>query len=287
MKSLQHIALPFIMAVLVFCSAASVADAQSLWIYSTNGRVELRSRSSVWKAVNGICGISPSDSLRMSPNSSVTILDHDSERLVAVQKVGTFEVRKLLEGSRKNNDGALKKLVSFLWNSLRGEVNADGFRTSAGVVYRDNDVNSAVADAVRKGRGSLNVDFELLDENGRAIAERSVRIGEQAFVRVHNNTGCSLFVNLIDKDSQGNCSACMPVNSYTQLTQLLIPPYSDVLLDSFPIVFGEPKGKDKLILVASPTIFDIEQVVYCLENNQYTSSTKVETGIQVREYITR
>lgn len=260
---------------------------RSLWIYSVNGKVEHRSVSTDWKPVNGTCEISSADSLKMAPNSSVTILDRESESLVAVQKVGTNQVGKLLGNRKKSEDGALKEFFVYLWNSLRGGNDADSFRSSAGVVYRDNDANPAIADAVRKGRGSLNVDFDLLDESGEVIDGRYVSVGEVVHIKVHNNTAYSLFVNLIDKDSRGSFSACLPVDSSTQLAQLLVPSYSEVILDSFPIAFGEPKGKDTLILVTSPILFDINQVVSCLVSSHFTSSANLEVGIQIHEYITR
>ena len=291
----QNLPLFIFLVATFFLSVAIPAEAiakdnsktRSLWIYSVNGKVEHRSVSTDWKPVNGTCEISSADSLKMAPNSSVTILDRESESLVAVQKVGSDQVGKLLGNRKKSEDGALKEFFVYLWNSLRGGNDADSFRSSAGVVYRDNDANPAIADAVRKGRGSLNVDFDLLDESGEVIDGRYVSIGEVVHIKVHNNTAYSLFVNLIDKDSRGSFSACLPVDSFTQLAQLLVPPYSEVILDSFPIAFGEPKGKDTLILVTSPILFDINQVVSCLVSNHFTSSANLEVGIQIHEYITR
>ena len=291
----QNLPLFIFLVATFFLSVAIPAEAiakdnsktRSLWIYSVNGKVEHRSVSTDWKPVNGTCEISSADSLKMAPNSSVTILDRESESLVAVQKVGSDQVGKLLGNRKKSEDGALKEFFVYLWNSLRGGNDADSFRSSAGVVYRDNDANPAIADAVRKGRGSLNVDFDLLDESGEVIDGRYVSIGEVVHIKVHNNTAYSLFVNLIDKDSRGSFSACLPVDSFTQLAQLLVPPYSEVILDSFPIAFGEPKGKDTLILVTSPILFDINQVVSCLVSSHFTSSANLEVGIQIHEYITR
>ena len=291
----QNLPLFIFLVATLFLSVAIPAEAiakdnsktRSLWIYSVNGKVEHRSVSTDWKPVNGTCEISSADSLKMAPNSSVTILDRESESLVAVQKVGSNQVGKLLGNRKKSEDGALKEFFVYLWNSLRGGNDADSFRSSAGVVYRDNDANPAIADAVRKGRGSLNVDFDLLDESGEVIDGRYVSIGEVVHIKVHNNTAYSLFVNLIDKDSRGSFSACLPVDSSTPLAQLLVPPYSEVILDSFPIAFGEPKGKDTLILVTSPILFDINQVVSCLVSSHFTSSANLEVGIQIHEYITR
>lgn len=254
------------------------AAAQDLWLYSVNGHVEVRSLACDWKdAGSGISALSLTDSLRIGDNSSVTILDSSAEKVYALQAAGENEVRNLVNVARKRNEKSSKGLISFLWNSFRGDDSADNHRRSAGVVYRDDDINSAIAASILEGKGALNVSLMLIDNNGDSI-DHHVTVGELAYLKVSNNTGQSLFVNLFDIDADGQIVNCTPTSSSQEMAKLLIPPYSEVILNTFPIVFGYPLGTDRLVLVAYQKVFDADRVIECIRTQNVTTGS-LELGI--------
>lgn len=254
------------------------AAAQDLWLYSVNGHVEVRSLACDWKdAGSGISALSLTDSLRIGDNSSVTILDRSAEKVYALQAAGENEVRNLVNVARKRNEKSSKGLISFLWNSFRGDDSADNHRRSAGVVYRDDDINSAIAASILEGKGALNVSLMLIDNNGDSI-DHHVTVGELAYLKVSNNTGQSLFVNLFDIDADGQIVNCTPTSSSQEMAKLLIPPYSEVILNTFPIVFGYPLGTDRLVLVAYQKVFDADRVIECIRTQNVTTGS-LELGI--------
>lgn len=254
------------------------AAAQDLWLYSVNGHVEVRSLACDWKdAGSGISALSLTDSLRIGDNSSVTILDRSAEKVYALQAAGENEVRNLVNVARKRNEKSSKGLISFLWNSFRGDDSADNHRRSAGVVYRDDDINSAIAASILEGKGALNVSLMLIDNNGDSI-DHHVTVGELAYLKVSNNTGQSLFVNLFDIDADGQIVNCTPTSSSQEMAKLLIPPYSEVILNTFPIVFGYPLGTDRLVLVACSKVFDADRVIECIRTQNVTTGS-LELGI--------
>ena len=263
--------------VLLICLFSAITSlAQDLWIYSTNGNVELLEKTS-WSIIMDYHKITMSDSLRMADGASVTILDRKNEKLYAIQVAGTYCVRELIENVQSNSKKQSKSVISYLWNTLRGKNNTDEYRHAAGVVYRDDDVNRRIANAVRSGASQIPVSFELLQcSTFSPIGGDTVSIGQTAFFRVFNPSKNDLFVNFIDIDALGNVSSCIPVTPVQQATQLLIPAGSVVILDKFPIRFSEPKGVDTLILVASTQVFDIDSVIrYLAESENATSSTEV------------
>ena len=254
------------------------AAAQDLWLYSVNGHVEVRSLACDWKdAGSGISALSLTDSLRIGDNSSVTILDRSAEKVYALQAAGENEVRNLVNVARKRNEKSSKGLISFLWNSFRGDDSADNHRRSAGVVYRDDDINYAIAASILEGKGALNVSLMLIDNNGDSI-NHHVTVGELAYLKVSNNTGQSLFVNLFDIDADGQIVNCTPTSSSQEMAKLLIPPYSEVILNTFPIVFGYPLGTDRLVLVACQKVFDADRVIECIRTQNFTTGS-LELGI--------
>lgn len=246
------------------------ADAQNVWTYSANGHVEVF-QNGEWKLFEAYQILSPTDSIRFAEGSSITILDRRNEKLFAVQMRGSHSVQSIIIDSRSKSNYHSKDFISFLWNSLRNGNNPDKYRKPASVVYRDDDINSAIAAVVSNMSTNLPVEFELLDgETGCLICDTAT-FGGSAVVKVKNHSASDLFVNIIDVDADGNMSACIPVNSVQQMTQLLIPAQSQVVLESFPIVFGEPRGEDELILVACPYWFDIDSVILGIQSGRYTT----------------
>ncbi|GEM_PF-6768414 len=253
---------------LIFLVFVHSAYAQSIWLYSANGRVEHLEESGNWQIVgDGVIGLMPSDSLRIHGHSSVTILDREKDEIYAIQKVGTYSVSDLTCSVKKQKKHPAKELISFLWSSFRGGSEVDKFRSSAGVVYRDVDNSAAIAEAIGHGTGTMKVEFELLRENLKTTLEDAVSVGDFAYIKVKNYTQETIYVGLIDMDSNGFISNLLPAESASQMSKLFIPPHSEVVLDSFPIVFFEPRGIDQLILVACVEFFDMDRVIELLKTD--------------------
>lgn len=272
-------------SLLSLCLLSFTAQAQHLWVYSFNGNVQIRSAAE-WKPVELYQKLSPEDSIRFGDNASLSILDRKNDKIYALQKPGTNSVASLIKEASLRSKKQSKSVISYLWNSLRGRNSAEKYRSSAGVVYRDDDVNFALATAVTNSVSALPVDFTLIDPETGSPIEGTAQVGNTAIIRVGNHSSMDLFVNVIDVDAYGNMAPCIPVTSAQIMTQLLIPAYSEVLLDSFPIVFAEPRGEDTLILVACPEWFDIDKVVSALQNSNGTCR-EVEAGVFKQKLILR
>lgn len=255
--------------VIAFCLVCTVATAQNLWVCSSNGKVEINSGAG-WKVPVEFQKLSPADSLRFAPNSSLSILDRKNERVFSVQRRGVCVVADVVNDAPRQNNKQQKGLFSYLWDSLRGRTADSEFRGAAGVVYRDNDINTALAGAVLRGDNSLPVYFELVDAETGRVLEGKAMAGDYANVLVRNNSSVDLFVNLLDFDCEGSISVCLPVTSATVLAKLLIPAGVTVLLDSLPILFGEPVGTDTLVLIACTDPFDPEAVANSLRDGNAT-----------------
>lgn len=234
--------------------------AQNLWVYSTNGNVEVFSNAA-WAPIMSHHKIALSDSLKMGDCASATILDRKNDKLYAIQATGTHCVRDLI----KNSNGAAKThpkgVISFLWNSLRGNNDIEDFRHAAGVVYRDDDINRRLARAIRCNSSHIPVSFDILESDSLCPIVDSIEVGKTTIFRVSNQSQYDIFVNIIDIDAAGRVSSCIPVSPIQQMTQLLMPSGSVVVLDKFPIRFSEPKGPDMLILIASLEVFDVNSVI--------------------------
>lgn len=259
--------------------------AQNLWIYSTNGNVDVFSNG-LWGAAESYQKLTQSDSIRFTEGSSITILDRQNEKLYAVQKQGSHSVKSIITDSQAKSKKQSKDVISYLWNSLKGNNSADDYRKSAGVVYRDNDINAAIASAISTMSTNLPVEFYLLDGETDYLIGEVATVGNSATVKVKNHSAMDLFVNLIDVDVNGNMTPCIPISSAQQMAQLLIPAGAEVVLNSFPIIFAEPRGEDKLILVASPEWFDIEAVVANIQNGKSTS-LKINVGVSCQRLIVK
>lgn len=266
-----------IVLLMLALSVSFSANAQNLWVYSTNGKVEVFSGGN-WSVPVPYQKLNPADSIRTSNGASVSLLDRQHDMLFSVQDQGSHSVESLVRNAQTKSKKQSKELISYLWNSLRGDNNVGAFYRPAGVVYRDDDVNSTIAAAVSSMTTNLPVEFDLLVEETGCLIGEMAKIGNTAVVRVRNHSPFDLFVNIIDVDANGNMAACFPINTAQQMSQLLIPSGSEVVLDSFPIIFSEPRGEDNLILVASPEWFNIDAVVMCVQSGR-TTTKKVDVGL--------
>ncbi|MBP5558248.1 MAG: hypothetical protein J6X71_00585 [Bacteroidales bacterium] len=254
-------------------SVSQAVYAQDLWAYSINGSVEIRpDSSSGWRQLSPSQALHLSDSLRFGPYSSLTVLDRSHDKVYAIHGADASSVADLVKGSSTRSKKTRANLVSYLWNSFRENNSVDNHRRAAGVVYRDNSIDNALAYSVATGKSDLPVEFVLIGESDGLPISGSVSIGQTAVVNVINHSQYDLFVNLLDKDATGYYSPCFPISNTQQMMQLFIPALSSVILSSFPVIVGEPRGKDNLILIASTEAFDVDNVAGCLNNNNYSTS---------------
>ena len=261
------------------------SPAQNLWVCSSNGSVEVYSKGT-WGDVVPYQKIALTDSICFGTGSSITILDRQSEKLLSIQKVGTHCVKSLVSESKLRSRKLSMDVFSYIWSSLRGKNNIEKYQKAAGVVYRDDDINASIAGAVVLGTANLPVELALFDGETGQTVEDSVSVGSFALAKIMNHSDSDLFVNMIDVDTNGTMSVCFPVTSVQQITKLLIPAGSEVILDSFPIVFTEPRGVDQMVLVASPEWFDIDSVVQCLKTGK-TTHKKLDVGVFKQRLIVR
>lgn len=169
---------------------------------------------------------------------------------------------KLIIESQQKNPSLSKEFISYLWKSINGKGSSD--IKSAGVVYRDRDNASIVAQNLTK----YKVDIVLLSaETGDELGD-VVKIGQRAIFKITNFADIPLFINVIDVDSAGNMAPCIPITDQSFLPQLMVPANSEVVLNSFPIEFSHPEGIDTLIPIAWPDPYSVESVANHIKNVQ-------------------
>ena len=143
----------------------------------------------------------------------------------------------------------------------KNEKSMEAYERSSGVTYRDEDDEKTIAQAlVGTQRKDANISLRMLDLiTGEPVEE--AMMGQTAVAEVTNNTGKPLYFNIADFDSEGNVAPILPFDECQNMLHLYLPPYSVVRLYQFPIEFCEPRGVDRLVLVAYPKPFNLANVL--------------------------
>lgn len=254
---------------LVTCLAAMLvclaANAQ-YYVSAINGEAFVR-KGSGWEPAVRTMSVAVSDSLRTSDYSCLVILDRGAGRLYSLQTSQATTLGELIEGQKKQSPSLVKEVVAGIWNAMFGknEKSMEAYKRGSGVtyknvVYREDDEKTIAQALVGTQRKDDNISLRMLDfTTGEPVEETMV--GQTAVAEVTNNTGRPLYFNIADFDSEGNVAPILPLDERQTMLHLFLPPYSVVRLYQFPIEFCEPRGVDRLVLVAYPKPFNLANVL--------------------------
>lgn len=253
----------FIIVATLLCTNLSA----QYYVYETTGDVFIKV-DDAWKQAYKTMMVQPSNLIRTERYASVVILDRGNDKLYTFQSTTPETLESLIKGQKQSSNTLLKEVSQELYVAMfkGNDKSKDVSNYTSGVAYRDENVDSYIAQALAYSRSNTDaVSLCVVDEfNGEVLPY--ARIGVLGVVEITNNTSENLYVNVIDFDSEGNISPIFPMDEHHTMTHLYIPANSVIRLKDYPVEFYEPLGVDTLVLVAYHKPFDIANVVRMLQS---------------------
>jgi hypothetical protein len=220
--------------------------------------------------------LSARDSVRTGEYSSIAVLDRQNGRLYAFQSQEAETLEKLIVAQKPKSRKLLADTVQSLFNILfsRNEKSMTAYHTVSGVTYRGEEEELMIAAAIAADQPSSDrLTFRMLDfHSAKPLTE--VRSGSLAVLEVTNRTDNPLYFNLIDIDPSGQMAPVLPFDEAQTMLHLFIPPHSVVRLKEYPVEFYG-SGVDRLLLVASESAFNLQNVIQKIPSVQASRSAKV------------
>ncbi len=255
--------------------AASFAASAQCYIYEVTGSASVF-RNGEWATAHKTMALSARDSVRTGEMSSVVVLDRKNGRLYAFQSREAETLEKLISTQKPKSRKLLGETVQSLFNILftRNEKSMAAYHTVSGVTYRGEEEDMLIAAAIAADQpSSEDLTFRMLDfHSAKPLTE--VRSGSLAVLEVTNRTDSPLYFNLIDIDPSGQMAPVLPFDEAHTMLHLFIPPHSVVRLKEYPVEFYG-SGVDRLILVASEYVFNLQNVIRMIPSARASRSTKV------------
>lgn len=262
--------------ILVLLSVISFTSFAQYRVFSLSGDVKYKKKGTSWQELYKGTLLNITDSISMVDYSTLSIADGKSRNIIPVQVVGQHTLAELLKENQPQKSNMLKRCWKTVVAILNGEP-ASVAQGAAGTTYKNSserfDIhtnNMRMADALTNyltsnliSHGNYRVELKLIDET---YTEReNVYDGERLHALVFNHSDTPLFISLLDIDNEGVLTSVLPSDIETMLTQMLVPPLSTIIIP-YPIEFVG-SGTDRLYLIASPEVFDLEQVVEILKKD--------------------
>lgn len=265
-----------LLAILMVCMIFG-AMAQEYKILSVIGDVQLRKGNTYVPAARRVA-LTTGDYLKLGDNSAVSILNEKDKKVYSYGKSGVVQVSDIVTVKTS----ALKRYFDHFVSSLRSG-DTDDIRFEANVVYRaansDEDIYYAL---VNDNKASdLLVTMSLVDNRGNEIGD-TMRIGDRFFFRVRNHTLQPLFVNVLSVDADDLWFDCLPIDKGGTMSHLLIPAESTVDLSDYPMELTEPKGYNRLTLVAHDAPFDLRRIIRKRDEPQKDSVPQSKVGVYTK-----
>ena len=222
--------------------------------------------------------------LKIEAESAITLLDEKNSKMYSFSAEGSYTVEQLVAKASNRARVVPKQYMSYLVKQLFSKDSDKMLHPSTYMQVTATSYRSASTDSMLLSRitqalpfteglsaeeqicspdneltGDLNVRFELIScDTGYAI-NGNVEGNTGSYVRIHNDTESSLYVNVLDIDSNGNKYLVLPVDSAATCAHLLVPAMSTVSFKSEPFIFSGDSSKETFFLVATeePVDFSI------------------------------
>ncbi len=276
---------------------AGVLSAQDMYVYNVIGQAE-RQVNGKWEPLQKRNQLSMTDVVRVADNSALSVLDRKAEKLYSFSQTNSKKMSELIA----NYKGKQSYTANFVSHASKALFNGGSDRIShdaAGCTYRGDIVENDIAKALlykAKGKSfsdfnnattDYQVSFELLDRETKQPLGASVKVAQQAIIRIKNASDAALYVNVLDIDGQNTKSVCLPIDDATTMSHLLIPGNCTIDLTLYPIEFAEPKGVDNLVLIATEVPYDLRQVKNYIEkvDAKTISDSKYPIGVYTRDIL--
>ncbi len=266
----QYSEMKTIKCILLFaCIAVSVHA--KLYVYDLNGTAECQ-RNKEWTSLYKTAELQESDVVRTQQYSSMVILDDSRKKLYSVQSSEPVTVKQLINQD-ENSVSLLKEAFAGIFSSMSKEnsKSVEHYQQRGGVTYRGDNEDRAVAMALTNICGS---DLRAINnfQSGYPMELRLVNVANSAYTQevavgtvlvaeIENRSNKALYVNLLDIDVEGNKTILFPIDEELNMLHLVVPAYSTVRFNGYPIVIYEPEGVDHIIAVAYPQPFNMQRVL--------------------------
>ncbi|MBP5507839.1 MAG: hypothetical protein J6Y23_08370 [Prevotella sp.] len=246
--------------------------------------------------------------LSIGKESSVVVINGKKGRMYSLTTSGNNRVSTLLN---KSNGGKSlsKQYMSYLVKQLFDkesltlshpstymQSSATSFRSTkkdslllnrlallAGTV-KDMGVEKSLTNVNTVIKGEYDISFDLVDCLSGSSIGHEVDINTNCYVRVKNNSGKPLYVNILNIDEKGNKYLVLPVDAAALCAHLLVPANSTVSFRSEPFEFVEPKSKETFLLVATDEPVDFSILMSPIQGN---GDHFIQSGLYRHHYETR
>lgn len=269
--------------------------AQDVYVYSSTGTAEVQ-KGKEWVRLKKRDALSANDMVRVSQNSSLTLLDKKAEKIYAIPQSAAKQLSQLLEELKGKQQNVT---AQFFNHAMKSMFNGGADRISheaAGCTYRGDIVENDIAKSLfakmngnsLKGASNEKTDFavtfELLERNGGGDIQGDAKIGAQAIFRMKNKSDKPMYVNVLDMDSNGDTYVCLPMDDAQTMSHLLIPAESTIDLVDFPIEFTEPAGQERMVLIATEEPYDLRIVNKYLKENRIKQTSTYPIGLYAKDF---
>lgn len=245
-----------------------------LYAYSTNGKVQIQ-REGQWRNVYVSDVLQNEDSLLTEEYGCIIVLDRGNNKKYSLQSTSPQTIQSLIELQGKNAPSLFKEYIQRLYVALLGydTDETEKLQTSGGVTYRSENYDMRIANDLLEGTASMATDFQVLDQYSLLPVQR-IAEGQNIVLQIENNSDKPLYVNCIDTDSEGQRYVLLPFNKVDSLSDIYIPPFSQIRLQSIPISFSPAGSTEELTLIAHPEPFNIFRVIDLLHNQRLNAPSK-------------
>ncbi len=289
-------------AALLLSAVPTVAGAQKYVVYSVVGKAYIQQGKTL-TPLSARKYVTPATKLKISPESAVTIIDESKQKMLSFTREGVNTVGNLVGMSSKQTKNLTKQYMGYLVKQLfssssKKMVHPDTYMQVTGTSYRAASKDSLMAARLVEilGDGTapqgtpeqqlfnsenvvasdLDVILELVDvETGKPLG-KSAKRNTPCYVRVKNNTGETLYVNILNIDKGGNKYLILPMDEDATCSNLLVPAYSTVGFKSEPFITPDTESSDAFVLVATE-----EPVNFSIMMNPITKGGINKSGTRV------
>ncbi len=265
-----------LLTLLLVCLALPALQAQKVYEVSYAGPgVEYRSAEG-WKPLSRRELLSAGDSVRLTGNTSLSVIDNRTDQLYAYGRPGSATLAQVVGGTKTS---VLKRFVDYVKTSLKNG-SAEQISLDANVIYRGITANGEVYAALKQAdfRSGYLLSLELVDPATGAVLGRKCPLGQRFIFRVTNHASEALLVNVLGIDSGGELYDCLPVDEALTMLHLQVPAGSTVDFSAYPLEMTEPAGAQRFVLLAAQKPFDLRRVIFLWQSGAAPDSGEEAVG---------
>lgn len=239
----------------------AISAMAQLYAYAINGRSQIQ-RNGLSRDVFVADVLLEDDLLTTEEYGYIVILDRKHNKKYSLQSPFPQSIQSLIASQGEKAQTLPKDYIQRLYVLLLGYASEDltDLQDTEGTTYRSESIDLNIAHALAKKTTTETVDFLLLDQHTLQPVQ-DVKEGQNIVLQIENHSDTPLYTNIIDIDPEGKKYVLLPVSPSDSLSDVYIPPYSKIRLNSNPISFAPGGTSDELTLIAHSKPFNISRVI--------------------------